>query len=127
MELEKFGTAGDIRELLAVRDRIDDLLQRSTRGDVVTPRADLFDLGEALELVVEVAGVPQENLEIALQGRALTVAGIREQSDDNGAIVFCERPSGPFQRTVELPADVDRGGVTAHLSNGLLIVTLPKA
>jgi len=127
MEIEKFGTAGDIEELLAVRDRIDALAGAggSAGGDL--PRADLLDLGDAFQLVVEVPGVTLASLELALQDRDLVVAGIRENLPDDTDIVFSERPNGPFQRTVTLPADVDRDGVTAHLQSGQLVVTLPKA
>ena len=126
MDLEKYGTAGDIQELLSIRDRIDDILGRETGDVVVTPKADLFDVGDAYELVIEVPGVPQEDLEIGLEGRELTVAGIREPLSAGVDILFSERLSGHFQRTVELPGDVDRDAATAHLSEGLLVVMLPK-
>ncbi len=126
MELEKYGTVTDIEELLAIRDRIDDLLDSGSDRDALTPKADLFDSGDAYQLLFEVPGVTQENLEIALQGRDLTVAGIREP--ENGApAVFRERPSGHFQRTVTLPEEVDRDGITAQLREGLLVINLPKA
>jgi HSP20 family protein len=125
MDLERYGTSGDIQELLSIRDRIDDILGLGS-ADVVTPRADLVDAGDAYQLIVEVPGVQQEDLEIGLEGLELTVAGIREPISIEAEIVFSERPSGHFQRTVELPGEVDRDGATAHLSDGLLIVTLPK-
>lgn len=128
MELDKFGTAGDIQELLAVRDRIDDLLQRQAPGDGLTPRVDLLDHGDAFQLVAEVPGVSQENLEVALNGTELTIAGLREtQQEEDEALVFGERPRGPFQRTVELPGHVDREGASGHLREGLLVLHLPKA
>ena len=127
MEIEKFGTAGDIEELLAVRDRIEALAQTGASSDDVLPRVDLLDLGDAFQLLVEVPGVSQSSLEVALQGKDVVVAGLRENLPDETGIVFTERPNGPFQRTVELPGEVDREGTTAHLHSGLLIVNLPKA
>ena len=125
MELDKFGTAGDIQELLSVRDRIDDLLERRVPGDVLTPKAELRDLGDAYRLVIEVPGVAQEDLEIAVQDRDLVIAGHRE-GDDGGHIVFSERARGPFQRTVSLEDAIDREKATAQLLAGLLILHLPK-
>lgn len=127
MELDKFGTAGDIQELLAVRDRIDDLLDRQAPGDGLTPRVDLLDHGDAFQLIVEVPGVSQEKLEVALGGASVTVAGLREQVEENDELVFGERPRGPFQRTVELPEEVDREHATGHLHEGLLVLHLPKS
>ena len=65
------------QELLSIRDRIDDILGLGSE-DVVTPRADLVDAGDTYQLTIEVPGVKQQDLEIALEGRDLTVAGIRE-------------------------------------------------
>lgn len=125
MDLEKFGTAGDLQELLTVREEIEGLFSRQNH-DPMKPRADLLDAGDAYRVVVEVPGVAQDDLEIALQGRALTVAGLREPAFHDAEPVFSERPGGHFQRTIELPAEVDRETASAHLEHGLLIVTLPK-
>lgn len=127
MDLEKPGTVSDIQELLAVRTHIDELLSDASAGNPVTPRADLLDIGDAFRLVLEVPGVAQGNLEIALQGSDLIIAGIREPLETDVEIVFSERPSGHFQRTVSLPGEVDRDSATAHLHDGLLILTLPKS
>ncbi len=127
MELDKFGTAGDLKELLAIRDRIEGLLERRVPGDAITPKAELRDVGEAFRLILEVPGVAQENLEIAVQGRELVIAGHREGEADGAQIVFSERARGPFQRTVTLPGEVDVERSSAQLSAGLLILHLPKA
>lgn len=123
MDLEKFGTAGDVQELLAIRDRVEGLLEKR---EVSPPKTDLLDAGEAFRVVMEVPGVAEENIEIALQGRTLMVAGLRETVDDESQLVFSERPSGHFQRNIELPQEVDREGTSAHLQAGLLIINLPK-
>ncbi len=128
MKLERFGTAGDIQELLAVRDSIDDLLagHKDGQSDALTPRIDLLDLGDALQLVIDVPGVSQADLEVAVNDGELLVAGLRETLPQGPAVIVSERPSGPFQRSIALPAGVDRENATAHLANGVLIVTLPK-
>ena len=124
-ELDTYGTAVDIQDLIAVRDKVEDLLARRIPGDAIGPKAELRDVGDAFRLLLEVPGVDQEDLEVAVQGRELVVAGHR-QADGNGEAVFSERWVGPFQRTVELPADVDPEGATALLVAGLLILHLPK-
>ncbi len=128
MKLERFGTAGDIQELLAVRDSIDDLLTGHGDGAGATaPRVDLLDLGDALQLVMDVPGVAQSDLEIAVQDGEILVAGLRETLPQGPAVLVSERPSGPFQRSIALPAPVDRDNATAHLVNGVLILRLPKS
>ena len=130
MELDKYGTAGDIQELLAIRDRIDTLLETTDGDEPLTPRIELLDMGKPYRVVIEVPGVPQENLEIALQDKELIVAGIREtintQDDEEGTLIVGERPSGHFQRVLTLPGEVVTEEATAHLREGLLILTIPK-
>jgi HSP20 family protein len=126
MDLERFGTTGDLDELIALRDRIEALALRDVDVDGATPRADLLDLGDALQLRMEVPGVGQEELELALQGRELLVAGLRETLEEGIDVVFSERPNGPFQRAILLPDDVERDAVTASLRDGVLVVHLPK-
>ena len=126
MDIERFGTSADLDELIAIRDRIDALATRDVAADASRPRADLLDLGDALQLRMEVPGVTQEDLELALQGQELLVAGIRETIEEGISPVFSERPNGPFHRVVRLPTEVDRRSVTAHLREGVLVVHMPK-
>ena len=118
------ATARDLRELLELRDDLERLGERAGLPDAA-PRLDLLDLGEAYQLVLEVPGVPQERLEIAVQGRSLSVAGFREPQE--GTLLLNERPSGPFERRLELPSAADGTRSQAQLRARLLVVTLPKA
>ncbi|CAN5764124.1 hypothetical protein BH24DEI2_BH24DEI2_03020 [soil metagenome] len=136
MELEKFDSSRDIQDLLALRGDIERLVSTPAEADS-GPKVDLLDLGTAYRLIVEVPGVPQQNLEIALQGRNLTVAGLRETGyatsgdlgdlTDDAAILLSERAAGHFQRSVELPGEVDYDRSHASLYDGLLVLELPKA
>ena len=120
-------TASDLAALLAVRDGIDALARQSVSGDATLPRVELRDAGEAWRVAIEVPGLAQEDVEVAVQGRSLVVAGHRDAEDDESTLVFSERTIGPFQRTVDLPSEVDPSRATAHLSAGVLVLTLPKA
>ena len=126
MDLERFGTAADLEELLKVRDRIESLVTRDSQDEALAPKTDLIDFGDALQLRMEVPGVDQADLELALSGRELLVAGLRETLEDGADVLFSERPNGPFQRTIRLPESIDREHVSAHLRNGVLVVHLPK-
>lgn len=126
MSIEKRGTAGDIEELLAVRDDVEALVQQTSAGRGSQPRADFLDSGAAYQLHLEVPGVDQADLEIAVEDGELLVAGLREPPLAESRIIFSERSVGPFQRTFSLPGPVDRERVTAHLAAGVLVVNLPK-
>ncbi len=126
MDLEKFGTTGAIQELLSIRDDIERLSTLGSDKDAISPKIDLFDAGDSYRLIIEVAGVLQDNLELAVQERTVIVAGLREPIEDGLKIITSERHRGHFQRSIELPEDVDRDKVSVHLREGLLILNLPK-
>lgn len=126
MELDKFESSSDIKQLLAIRERVGELGQTLERSGDLSPKIDLLDHGEAFELVVEVPGVPQDDLEVAIQGRSVIVAGIREPHENSGNLLHSERQKGHFQRSIELPAEIEREHSRAHLREGLLILHLPK-
>lgn len=146
MKIEKYGTAGDIEELLAVRDSVDTLLNAHITASPLSVRADMFDIGDAFQVHIEVPGVDQSDLELAIEDDELQVAGLRgpvlgeaavdafggqgaagDQGATRNRFILTERASGPFQRSFRLPAPVRPDAATAHLSRGVLVVTIPKA
>jgi HSP20 family protein len=126
MDIEKYGTTELIQELLSIHRDIEDLAQSQAGDELNQPKIDLFDLGDSYRLIIEVPGVSQENLELALQNRSLIIAGLREPIEEDTSIITSERPRGHFQRSIDLPAAIDREACTAHLQQGLLILNLPK-
>ena len=135
MELEKFSSARDLQDLLTLRSDIEQFVGGlSEDASAPDPKLELLDLGSAYRLILEVPGVTQENLEIALQGRSLTVAGLREPLyDDLGDgmvssvdVLVSERVNGHFQRSLDLPGEVDYKRSHASLHDGLLVLDLPK-
>ena len=125
--LEKYDPNRDLKDLFMLRNDIERLTSLATSDDTISPRLDLLDLGESYRVIIEVPGVEQENLEVALEGKTLTVAGLREPTSGDAVRLVGERPSGHFQRTVDLPEAIDPEGTRANLRHGLLILTFPKA
>ena len=91
------------------------------------PRTNLYDKGDAFELVAEVPGLSKKDLDVKIQGNYLEISGKREVKVPEGYRVHrSERGSASFTRSLTLPADVDSSKVTAALKDGLLKLTLPK-
>jgi len=92
-----------------------------------TPRTNLYDVGDHLEIKAEVPGFAKDDLSIKIQGNYLEIGGTRKPDTPEG---YCthrmERATTSFTRSFTLPADVDSGKVEASLKNGLLTLTLPK-
>jgi HSP20 family protein len=91
------------------------------------PRTNLYDVGDHLEMKVEVPGTAKDDLSIKVQGNYLEISGSRKSDAPEGYSSHrVERGSTGFTRSFTLPSDVDTGKVEAQLANGVLTLTLPK-
>lgn len=93
------------------------------------PRIDVYQTKEAVVVLVELAGMSPQGIQLAVQGRALTVSGTRQPRFHGNPCQFSrlEVPWGQFKCRVDLPAPVDDARAEAQYSDGLLQVVLPLA
>ena len=77
----------------------------------------------------ELPGVSEDNIDISVTGRELTVKGERPkpQVAESAAALREERGYGAFSRVINLPFDIDAEQVKAELNHGVLTVPMPKA
>ncbi|WP_028583805.1 Hsp20/alpha crystallin family protein [Desulfogranum mediterraneum] len=93
-----------------------------------TPRTNLYDTGNNLELSVELPGIAKEELKIKVQGNYLEISGQPQTKPLEGYRVHrSERDMAAFSRSFTLPYDVEADKVEANLKNGILKMVLPKA
>ena len=82
-------------------------------------------------IVVEtdLPGVSPADLEITVLDDVLTIRGERKAPDlKEGEVLHRhERDYGSFERTVQLPGEVDTARVEARHDRGVLTITLPRA
>lgn len=91
------------------------------------PRTEITDNGEALVVKAEVPGMDEKDLDVTLEGKALTIRGKRDVGKMDGYTVHRrERGAFEFSRAFSLPCKVDGEKVSASLKNGILELTLPK-
>lgn len=73
-------------------------------------------------------GVSTEDLDIQIESNVVTIKGeLRIERNEDDKYLLRERPSGMFQRSIELSDDVDADKVEAELKNGVLTLRLPKS
>jgi HSP20 family protein len=147
------GTRWDpFRDAMSLREAMDRLLEQSVispRGAAGTARGaqtlpiDLWETSDSLVVRVPLPGVKPENddVEISVDGNVLTIrARLPGAAGEGGEAgegaggaeqrvrwIAREVPRGDAQRSIELPVAVDADRAAAHFSNGLLVLTLPKA
>jgi len=91
------------------------------------PSTDIFETSDALNIVMEVPGVPKDALEVKVENDVLSVEARIEMTNYNGLEpVYTEYPVGHFARSFTLPEQVDQHNITAQLEDGVLKLTLNK-
>jgi len=95
---------------------------------VIEPAADVYETAESVVVLVEIAGVKAEEIDIAVEGKTLTVRGEREDRQRHLTRLYhqMEICCGLFERSVALPSEVDPQQASATYSDGILAIVLPK-
>jgi HSP20 family protein len=76
----------------------------------------------------EVPGFKAEEIKVSAESRRLLIEGDSEQvsGEKSEKVVFSERRTNRFYRSIGLPVEVDPAQVAANLKDGVLEITLPK-
>lgn len=92
------------------------------------PNVDTYETATTLEVVVDLAGVNEEDFEVQLFEDALIVEGARRLPAPKEAAMYhaVSIHQGPFRVEVPLPVTVDPEHVDARYDRGLLHITLAK-
>jgi HSP20 family protein len=95
---------------------------------LIDVKTDVSETEDAIEIVAEMPGVAEDEVEIELAGDLLTIKGEKKQESEEKKKDYyrCERSFGSFQRSFAVPESVDRDAVSADFDKGILRVTLPK-
>lgn len=81
------------------------------------PRVNVWESEDGLTLQAEVAGVDPDKLDVAVDANVLTIKGERVQGD--GSV-------SEFQRSFNLPFELEDDAIKASVKNGLLTLTMPR-
>ena len=101
--------------------------QRAHSGEY-HPSLDVVETSNAVEIVMDVAGVPREAVRVLFRGDVLIVAGEKAPTPTASQPNFhlLERGYGRFARAVRLSGAFEIGQAEARLSSGELTIILPK-
>jgi HSP20 family protein len=97
-------------------------------GGAWSPLVDVFEDSEGITLKVELPEVDANDVDIQLEGNALTLRGERklEKADKQEGYHRIERYYGSFSRSFTLPSTVEAGNVRAQSRDGVLRIFLPR-
>ena len=92
------------------------------------PTVDIVEKDNAYEVMAELPGLDEKNVEVKLANGGLTIKGEKreEKEEKKKDYHLHERHFGSFERCFRVPEGVDTDKVEANFNKGVLTVTLPK-
>jgi HSP20 family protein len=81
------------------------------------PRVNVWESEQGLVVEAEVAGVDPDKLELAVDANVLTIKGEKALADGSAS---------EFQRSFNLPFELESEHIKAAVKNGMLTVSIPR-
>jgi HSP20 family protein len=104
-----------------------------------TPALDVSESDTAYTVVFDVPGATREQLKVSVEGRRVSIetsdapsaeitkgADVKASTQVAPRVLYRERSTTRYARTVSLPAEVDQAASQAKFENGVLTLTLVK-
>lgn len=92
------------------------------------PAVNVWERGDELFIEAELPGLNENDVDISVNGGELLIKGKRMDLDEKDAVYHRrERGVGEFSRVLRLPIEAAVDKIQAKLSDGVLLITLPKA
>jgi HSP20 family protein len=124
------GRWDPFRELDELYERMNHLWEigvGTERADRWVPLADIEETDDAYLIEMDLPGVMQDDVDIEINGRELTVSGEIKEKERTGILRRRTRKVGEFHYAVTLPMDIDEENVSANLDGGVLTIRVPKS
>jgi len=115
-----------IKDMISGASAASDAVLKGSAGDV---SVDILQDAKFVIVKADLPGMEKDKISVALEsGRFLKISGAREmlKGQTSPGIVRQERFFGKFEKTVELPCEVENFGISATYRDGVLEITIPK-
>lgn len=92
------------------------------------PNTDVFESGDEMIILVELAGVRKDEVQLTLKGNILRLVGERALFRDKVDMAYrnMEVNFGPFERHIYLHESVDPQSIQAYYKDGFLEIKIQK-
>jgi len=92
------------------------------------PPIDLMDASDKFILLAMLPGIKREEIDLSISERTIILRGERKRETAEGArYIRRERGYGAFEKRIELPEPIQTDKVSAHYTDGILNIILPKS
>ena len=108
--------------------RATDWMGSSMTGVGSFPPINIFQRGDDFLAIVELPGVDKNDLEIEAKQNTIRISGRKNiKYDEDASVHRRERIWGGFDRTIQVPIQIDPDAVTAEFKDGMLALFIPRA
>ena len=107
-----------------------DALHSDTKSEYCwNPSVDVKEKEKEFVLEFELPGVNKDDVKLSVDNNVLTVSGEKkyEEKEEKDNYFYNERCFGKFERSFNLPENVEKDKVKANYKDGVLSVSIPKA
>ncbi|HKL16294.1 MAG TPA: Hsp20/alpha crystallin family protein [Balneolaceae bacterium] len=100
----------------------------ATRGSSFKPDINISETDKKLSIDVEIPGMKKEDINIGIENGALTISGERKNRNEEEGRKFhrVETHYGTFERSFQLPDNVDEESIEATYTDGILQIDINK-
>jgi HSP20 family protein len=99
-----------------------------SEGQAQPVPVNVFETENELMIVAAMPGIEADNVDISVENDTLTIRGDkRGPGQENHRYLRREWSYGPYERSIELPVEVDLEKANASYGNGIVTIALPKA
>ena len=113
--------------ILEARREIFHTISWQVRSSVWTPPTDLYETEDGFIVKVEIAGMHEEDFEVAIENNVLMISGNRSDLNERRAYYQMEIRTGKFEIAIEMPAPINVEKAMAEYKDGFLMINLPRA
>lgn len=96
------------------------------RSTVWNPPTDVYETESNLTIRVEVAGMRDDDFDVAIEKNILMIGGTRPDQNERRAYHQMEIMYGKFEIAVQLPLELDVDSARAEYKDGFLTIIFPK-
>jgi HSP20 family protein len=105
-----------------------DWLRGATAGTGAFPPINVFQQGDNLVAIIELAGINKSDLEIQAKDGTIRISGKKNVAyPEKVSLHRRERLSGTFDRTLTVPIQIDAERIKAEYRDGVLALFIPRA
>jgi len=92
------------------------------------PKVDIEETDESLLVKAELPGLTKEDISVDLKDSVLTISGEKKTEHSHKTRKFhrTEISYGTFQRSFQVPNNIQENNIKAEFKDGILKITLPK-